>query len=122
MLLLQSNAAGGRRMTAAAEMQKDRAAASADARPHVPVEDADDVVEVVAAPHALVAGGGGEADRTIVAPARRILAPAVVGSHRTRRDFLRRRRDAVRAIIEAQEPIAAGRRGAVAFALQSRHA
>ena len=38
-----------------------------DARRNVPVEHADDVVEAVVAPHRLVAGGGGEADRAIVA-------------------------------------------------------
>ncbi len=39
---------------------------------------ADHVVEMVGAPHGLVAGGRGQADRTIVASAGRVLAPAVV--------------------------------------------
>ena len=81
------------------------------------VEDEDEVVERVVAPHAVRAVGGGQADGAIVAPARRVLAPALVAPQRPQRHAAGRRAAAVGAVIAPQQSEPPGRRRAVALAL-----
>ena len=112
------DAAGGRTEARPAEVEEDGAAAPAYARAKIPIKHADDVVEAVGAPHGLMSGGGGKADRTIVAAMPGILAPAVVPAHGAHRNGRARPHHAIAPNIEGQEPMPAGGSGAVAFALQ----
>lgn len=62
-------------------MEKDRAAEPANARAQVPIEHADHVIEMIVAPHRLMARGRGKPDRAIVAAVAGVFAPAVIGAH-----------------------------------------
>ena len=63
-------------------MEEDRAASPLAAAGEVVVENEHQIVERVVAPHAIRAVASGQADGAIVAPARRILAPALVAPQR----------------------------------------
>src|SRR5687768_7200507 len=63
----ERDAAGRRPEAGPADMQENGAAPAADARRKIPVEHADDVVEVVLAPQPVVGAIGGQPDRPVIA-------------------------------------------------------
>ncbi len=67
------------------QMEKHGAARAFDARPIIVAEDYHDVIELVLAPHGLVARAVGQLDRAVVIAVGRIVAPAVIGGRETKR-------------------------------------
>src|ERR1035438_9788160 len=68
------DAAGRRRQVGARQMEEDRAAAAFGSSGEVVIEDEDEIIEIVAAPHAVRAVGIRQSDGTVIAPARGVLA------------------------------------------------
>jgi len=87
----ECDAAFRRGVTGSGEVEEDGAAAIARTRANVPIEDADDVVEVVLAPHALMRCGGWQTDRAVVAAVGGGVAPTVAGSDGMERKTRQRR-------------------------------
>ena len=112
------DAAGGRGQAGTRNMEEDRAALALGAAREILVEHEDQVVETVLAPHPVGAVGGRQADRPVVARARRILGPALVGPQRLQRNAPGQRAPAVRAIVGPEERKSSGRRAPVALALE----
>ena len=110
------DAALRRRKTRPREVQKDRAAAAAPARPDVPVHHDAGVVEIVGSQHAFVAGRVGDPDRAVVVAVVRHLAPAEVRRDRQQRQS-RSMLEAASAQIAAEQAHRSQRRRAVALAL-----
>ncbi len=113
------DAAGGGRKARAGEMEEDRAAAPLGATGEILVEHESQIVEMIVAPHAVGAVGGGQPHRAIVARARRVLAPALVAPHGLERDARRLRPRAVRPVIAPEQPEPPRRRALVALALDA---
>ena len=73
----QRNAAGGRAEIVARDMHEHGAAATGDAGTRIVVQLDDVVVEAVGARQMIGGAAFGQADRAVVVPVGRILAPAV---------------------------------------------
>src|SRR5271166_5965516 len=98
-------------------MKEDRAAAPLGAAAEILVEHEGEVVEMVLAPHSVGAVCGGQANGAIVARACRILAPALIATHRHERHARSRRPQAVGTIVAPEQREAPDGRAAIAFAL-----
>jgi hypothetical protein len=88
----------------------------------IEVEHDDYVVEAVVPPQTFVTGRIRQADRTVVPAVGGIVTPAKVGSDRDDRQHGPRPAEAIRTIVDGEEPESASRRAAVAFALPASDA
>jgi hypothetical protein len=118
----EGKAAGGREAGAAPLVDEDRRALAGAGLGPVPVERQDQVVKRVGAAQALGAGAEGLAGQVVVVGVAGKVAPAVLVVDRHGPGWQGRGGDAVGAVDEADDPVAAGRGGAVAFALVARDA
>src|SRR5271166_4237542 len=112
------DAAGGGREISPREMKEDGAASPLGAAREILVEDEGHIVEMIVAPHAVRAVGGGQSHGAIVARARRILAPALVAPHGSKRHARGAGPQTVRPVIAPEQPETPGRGAMIALALQ----
>src|ERR1700686_800799 len=94
-------------------MQENGAAPAANRPRQVVVEDHKHIVEVIVTPQALMACGVGQANGTVVAAVRRVVAPAVVAADRRYRKARDRAAKPVRTVEDADQPVSPRRSGSV---------
>ena len=100
-------------------MQENGAASPAHAWMPVPVQHETDIVESIVAHQFFVAGGEGQVDRAIVGGMGRVVAPAILCSYDCQIPANAAERQAVAAVPTTENVQRPGRRGAVAFPLES---
>lgn len=112
----QRDAACSRREIFSREVNEHSAAAIRNARPRVVVEFDDQVVEMIVAPEAIRVARRRKFYRAVVILISRVLAPAIVLTDSSKRQFGSRKGQAIRPPPDPQEPEPPARRRAVAFA------
>ena len=100
-------------------MKEDRAPAATSAWADVPVHDDADIVDIVIAPHLLMAGFKGQIDGTVIIGVIWRIAPAIQFAHASHRQAGQRQAAGIAAAIAIEQSHGRKRRRAVALALES---
>ncbi len=117
MLRRNGDAAFRRRIPFPGDVKEDRAAFSLHCGVQVAIQNNDDVIEPVVAPHLLVAGRKRQLHRPVVATVARVVAPAGRRRQRFGRQQRCGRQPPIRAIVDVEQGKTARRRATIAFTL-----
>jgi len=113
----EGDATGSRLVTVPGNMHEDGAAPALHARPLVMIDNDDDVIQVVIAPHPFGAGGVRVLDVPVVVPVTDLVAPTIVRFQRPDGHSGSRAQETIWPVEGTSNDESTNRSGAVAFAL-----
>lgn len=117
MCALEGDATGSRLVTVPGNMHEDGTAPALHARPLVMIDNDDDVIQVVVAPHPFGAGRIGVLDVSVVVSVADLVAPAVIWPQRPEGQIGSWAQKTILPVEGTSNDESTNRSGAVAFAL-----